>query len=53
MAADAQPHEQRFGNVTLRPAQRQLLVDGQPAAVGARALDLLFAQAQKAVTYAD
>ena len=31
----------RFGNAELRPTQRQLLVDGQVAALGARAFDLL------------
>ncbi|MDQ3026762.1 MAG: tetratricopeptide repeat protein [Pseudomonadota bacterium] len=33
----------RFGSVEVRPAERQLLVKGQPAAVGARAFDLLLA----------
>jgi predicted ATPase len=33
----------RFDRVEVRPAQRQLLVDGQPAALGARAFDLLLA----------
>lgn len=33
----------RFGDVEVRPAERQLLVKGQPAAVGARAFDLLLA----------
>lgn len=32
-----------FGNFELRPAARQLLVAGQPAKLGARALDLLLA----------
>ncbi|HEY1391937.1 MAG TPA: winged helix-turn-helix domain-containing protein, partial [Methylibium sp.] len=41
--AQAHAGEQRFGKLTVRPAQRQLLVDGQPATVGARALDLLLA----------
>jgi predicted ATPase/DNA-binding winged helix-turn-helix (wHTH) protein len=31
----------RFGRFELRPAQRQLLADGQPLNVGARAFDLL------------
>ena len=30
-----------FGQIEVRPAERQLLVDGQPANVGARAFDLL------------
>ena len=33
----------RFGHVEVRPAERQILVQGQPAAVGARAFDLLIA----------
>ncbi len=33
----------RFGSSELRPAERQLLVDGAPAALGARAFDLLLA----------
>ena len=30
----------RFGRFELRPAQRSLLVDGQPANLGARAFDV-------------
>ena len=33
----------RFGHVEVRSGERQLLVDGQPAALGARAFDLLLA----------
>jgi predicted ATPase len=33
----------RFGQVEIRPAERQLLVDGRPAALGARAFDVLIA----------
>jgi predicted ATPase/DNA-binding winged helix-turn-helix (wHTH) protein len=33
----------RFGNVEVRPSTRELLIGGQPAAVGARAFDLLLA----------
>lgn len=33
----------RFGRFELRSAQRQLLVDGQPAALGGRAFDVLLA----------
>ena len=33
----------RFGDVEVRPAERQLLVQGRPAAMGARAFDLLLA----------
>jgi predicted ATPase/DNA-binding winged helix-turn-helix (wHTH) protein len=33
----------RFGRFEVRPAERRLLVDGQPAALGARAFDVLLA----------
>ena len=33
----------RFGTVEVRPAERQILVEGNPAPVGARAFDLLLA----------
>ena len=33
----------RFGPVEVRPAERQLLVDGRPAHIGARAFDVLLA----------
>jgi predicted ATPase len=33
----------RFGRVEVRPAERQLLVDGRPAPLGARAFDVLLA----------
>ena len=33
----------RFGPVEIRPAERQLLVEGRPAALGARAFDVLLA----------
>jgi TolB-like protein/tetratricopeptide (TPR) repeat protein len=33
----------RFGRFEVRPAERRLLVDGEPAALGARAFDLLLA----------
>jgi predicted ATPase/DNA-binding winged helix-turn-helix (wHTH) protein len=33
----------RFGTVEVRPAERRVLVDGAPAALGARAFDLLMA----------
>jgi len=35
------PDHYRFGRVELHPATRQLLVDGRPALLGARAFDLL------------
>ncbi len=37
----------RFDHFEIRPAQRQLLVDGAPAALGARAFDLLVALAER------
>ena len=33
----------RFGSSELRPSERQLFIDGAPAASGARAFDLLLA----------
>ena len=33
----------RFGRFELKPATRQLVVDGQPTAVGARAFNVLLA----------
>lgn len=36
-------HTYRFGQVEVRPAERQLLVAGRPAALGARAFDVLMA----------
>lgn len=48
MAAPAEPAldalaELRFGRFTLQPAARLLLVDGEPAKLGARAFDVLTA----------
>lgn len=40
------PDIHRFGRIELRPTQRQLLIDGQPATLGARAFDLLLALVQ-------
>jgi len=37
------PDQYLFGRFALRPAQRQLLVDDQPAVLGARAFDVLLA----------
>jgi len=37
------PDQYLFGRFALRPAQRQLLIDGQPAVLGARAFDVLLA----------
>jgi predicted ATPase/DNA-binding winged helix-turn-helix (wHTH) protein len=37
----------RFGRFEISPATRALLVDGEPAALGARAFDLLLALAQR------
>lgn len=41
------PVAQRFGHFEIRPAQRQLLIDGAPAALGARAFDLLLTLAER------
>ena len=38
----------RFGRFELQPAQRRLLVDGQPVALGARAFDMLLALVARA-----
>jgi predicted ATPase/DNA-binding winged helix-turn-helix (wHTH) protein len=37
------PDQYLFGRFALRPAQRQLLIDDQPATLGARAFDVLLA----------
>ena len=37
------PQRHRFGRYELRPDERKLLVDGQPASLGTRAFDLLLA----------
>jgi predicted ATPase/DNA-binding winged helix-turn-helix (wHTH) protein len=37
------PHCYRFGQVEIRPAERRILINGQPANVGARAFDVLLA----------
>ncbi len=37
----------RFGSFELRPDQRQLLVDGHPAALGSRAFDVLLVLAER------
>jgi TolB-like protein/DNA-binding winged helix-turn-helix (wHTH) protein len=34
-------HPLRFGSAEVRPAERQLLLDGRPVAIGARAFDVL------------
>ena len=36
-------HSYRFGQVEIRPDERQLLVEGRPAPLGARAFDVLLA----------
>ncbi len=41
------PADLAFGRCMLRPAARQLLVDGQPVPVGARAFDLLLALVER------
>jgi len=40
---DPKASDIRFGRCTVDPAQRRLLVDGEPARLGARAFDLLLA----------
>lgn len=42
-----EPCEYRFGNAQLRPQRRQLLVDGLPKHIGARAFDLLLALVER------
>jgi DNA-binding winged helix-turn-helix (wHTH) protein len=41
------PQSLRFGRFELQPRERRLLVDGAPAALGARAFDLLLAMAAR------
>ncbi len=41
------PHRYRFAQFELLPAQRQLLGDGRPVALGARAFDLLLALVER------
>ncbi|KQV98566.1 MULTISPECIES: winged helix-turn-helix domain-containing protein [unclassified Rhizobacter] len=41
------PDHYRFGRIALSPATRQLLIDGQPALLGARAFDLLQALVER------
>ena len=41
------PTTYRFGRFHLQPQTRQLLVDGQPARLGARAFDLLLALVER------
>jgi len=36
----------RFGRFELQPGERRLLVDGEPAALGGRAIDVLLALAE-------
>ena len=43
----ATPADLSFGRCVLRPAARQLLVDGRPVPVGARAFDLLLALVER------
>jgi predicted ATPase/DNA-binding winged helix-turn-helix (wHTH) protein len=39
----AQPTTQQFGPIEIRPAERQLRIDGQPVRLGVRAFDVLLA----------
>lgn len=43
----ALPHALRFGHFEIRPAERRLIVDGQPAVLGARAFDVLMVLAER------
>jgi TolB-like protein/DNA-binding winged helix-turn-helix (wHTH) protein len=38
-----EPFQHRFGRIVIEPARRRLLVDDEPAKIGARAFDLLMA----------
>src|SRR5436853_341142 len=48
MSSSAAAAPLRFGRFTLPVHERCLLVDGEPAAIGARAFDLLLALAERA-----
>jgi len=37
----------RFANAEIRPSERQLLIDGKPAAIGSRAFDVLLALVER------
>ena len=37
----------RFANAEIRPSERQLLIDGKPAALGSRAFDVLLALVER------
>ena len=47
MSAVSPAEPLRFGRFELQPHQRRLLVDGEPASVGARALDMLILLARR------
>ncbi|MCU0937870.1 MAG: helix-turn-helix transcriptional regulator [Burkholderiaceae bacterium] len=47
MSSSAAAHPLRFGRFELQPRERRLLVDGAPAALGARAFDVLLALAER------
>ncbi|HKI19198.1 MAG TPA: transcriptional regulator [Isosphaeraceae bacterium] len=38
-----EPFQQSFGGIVVEPARRRLLIEGEPAKIGARAFDLLMA----------
>ena len=38
-----EPFQQGFGRIVVEPARRRLVIDGEPAKIGARAFDLLMA----------
>jgi DNA-binding winged helix-turn-helix (wHTH) protein len=37
----------RFANAEIRPSERQVLIDGKPAALGSRAFDVLLALVER------
>src|SRR5512147_518343 len=41
------PEAYRFGPVEIRPRERQVVVDGRPAALGSRAFDVLLALVER------
>ena len=43
----APPQALRFGHFEIRPTERRLIVDGQPAVLGARAFDVLMVLAER------
>ena len=46
-AGDARVTTYRFDRIEVRPVKRELLIDGQPTLLGARAFDLLLALVER------